>query len=373
MNVWGPDAPLSGFYGQTVREIARVSLGGTAIAVRLSNEYGHRPLALEAVEIARAGEGGRLEPLTTVPLTFAGARPVTIPAGAAVVSDPLAMPITALTRLAISYFSSGFIPIDTHHFEAQQTAYISVPGNFAAAGEMIVQQTTTSHYLLSSIYVEASGAAGAVACFGDSTTDGYGSSIDADRRWPDVLAERLVGEKRAMAVLNQGIGGNRLLHGRRGDHALARFDHDVLALPAVTHLILLEGINDIVWPNTVLAGPDEFVTAGDIIAALRQLLARARLAGIKVMLGTIMPFEATLPEFPRGGYYTAEKERIRQTVNRFIRDDSGAEALADFDAVVRDPMHPSRLLPAYDCGDHIHPNDAGYRAMADSIDLSFLR
>jgi len=189
--------------------------------------------------------------------------------------------------------------------------------------------------------------------------------------WPDVLAERLVHAGRQVAVLNQGIGGNRLLHGRRGSKALDRFDRDVLSLNGVKHLILLEGINDILWPNTVLAGPDEIVTAPQIIGALHQLLIRARMSGIKIMLGTIMPFEGALPESPSGNYYSPGKERIRQTVNQFIREESGADALVDFDALVRDPSRPARLLPTYECGDHLHPNDAGYRAMAEAIDLSF--
>jgi lysophospholipase L1-like esterase len=236
-----------------------------------------------------------------------------------------------------------------------------------------VQQTTTSHYLLSAIYVAATEDARALVCFGDSITDGYGSTIDGDCRYPDVLAERLqrtpgFGQ---VAVLNQGIGGNRILNNRRGTKALERFDRDVLGYAGVTHILLLEGINDIVWPNTVLAGPEETVTAAEIITGFGQLVARAELAGLNVRVGTMMPFEGTLPEWPEGGYYTAGKEQTRQAVNRWIRG-LGAGRVIDFDALVRDERHPTRLRPEFDSGDHIHPNDVGYRAMAQAVDLALL-
>jgi lysophospholipase L1-like esterase len=374
MNVWAPDAPLSGFYNQTVREIARVSIGGERIALRLTNDYGSDPIVLGAVRVAGAGESGRTEPLTTRPVLFGGRAGAVIHPGTSLISDPVDFPTAPLSRLAVSIFSSGFVPVHTHHFEAQQPAYVSVPGDFSAAEQMIVERVTTSHYLLSAIYTETEASARAIVCFGDSITDGYGSTDYRDNRWPDVLAERLQQERGGgqIAVLNQGIGGNRLLHGGRGQSARSRFDRDVLGFPRVSHVIILRGINDIVWPGTALAGSNESVSAGDIIDAYKQLITRARLHGLDVLLGTLGPFEGALPDFPKGGYYTPQKERLRQAVNEWIRCGESGVGVVDFDRVLRDPHRPSRLHEAFDSGDHIHPNDRGYRAMAEAVDIASL-
>ena len=372
MNVWAADMVVPGFYNQTIREIARISVGGRRLRIRLSNEFGSAPIVIDAAYVALAGEDGAIQPLTSRPLTFGGEVTASIAPGAPLFSDPVELATLPLSRLALSFYVSGHFPVETHHYEAQQTTFISIPGNFAASELLPLQQTTTSRYLASAIYVDAKEGSRAIACFGDSITDGYGSQIDGDRRWPDVLGERLRAgpTTQDVAVLNLGIGGNRLLSNRRGAKALERFDRDVLTLPRISHLVIMEGVNDIGWPNTALAGADQVVTAKEIISAIRQLAARAETAGIRVILGTLTPFEGTRSESPVGDFYTPEKEKVRAAVNAWIREAEGVHGLVDFDAAVRDPARPTRLLPAYDCGDHIHPSDAGYRAMAQAIDLA---
>lgn len=294
--------------------------------------------------------------------------------GAPLLSDAVELEVADLEELAISIYFPEFAPIETYHYEAQQTAYISEFGDFAAAAELPLQQTSTSRYFLTAVLVDCPSGCGSVVCFGDSITDGFGSTIDGNARWPDQFAARLAASGRLsnVSVLNQGIGGNRLLTSRgRGANALARFDRDVLSFPAVKWLAVLEGINDIGWPETMLAGEPELVSAQQLIAAYRQLIARARLHGIKVMIGTLLPFEKTQERLPLRTFHSPAKEGKRKEVNEWIRNFSGADAVVDLDRALADPTNPTTLLPRFDCGDHLHPSDAGYEQIAKEFEAAF--
>jgi lysophospholipase L1-like esterase len=359
---------------QTLRQIVRATAGGDVVRVRFANTFGEAPLAVEAARIALRDEGARIDPMTDRELTFNGQTSVTIPAGAMVVSDPVHLTVPALGELTISMHLPEPTATTTVHGFAFQTNFISPAGDFTTETDMPVEASPLSWMFLTGVDVVAPETTGAIVAFGDSITDGAFSTPDTNRRWPDVLAERLVADPpgRAMAVLNQGIGGNRLLNDKAGDlglafgqNALARFDRDVLGLPGVTHLIVLEGINDIGLPAG-FGVPEQTVTAEEMTGGLNQLAVRARSHDIVPIGGTILPFEGAM-------YFTPEGEATRQAVNDWIRTSGAFDAVVDFDAVVCDPGHPARLLPDYDSGDHLHPNDAGLRAIGEAVDLSLFR
>lgn len=371
MNVWAGDTVLFGFHQQTVRQVARVSKGGKKLRIRLSNECGTTAIRLGSVAIAKTGTGGSIQPDTHRLLTFGGEKETLLMPGAPLLSDTVDLQIADLEQISVSIYFPEFAPIETYHYEAQQTAYISEFGDFTGATELPLQQTSTSRYLLTAILVESHPGCGSVVCLGDSITDGYGSTTDGNARWPDQLAERLAARGRLsdVSVLNQGIGGNRLLTSRgRGLSALGRFDRDVLSFPAVKWLAVLEGINDIGWPETMLAGQEELISAQQLIGAYRQLIARARLHGIKVLLGTLPPFENVQQGLPLRTFFSPTKERKRKDTNEWIRNFSEADAVVDLDQALADPGNPSMLLPIFDCGDHLHPSDAGYREIAKEFD-----
>lgn len=359
--------------GQTVRNIARTSIGGDRLRVRLSNAYGLHPLAIGAATLAVRDADERLLAGSQRSLNFNGSPAVTIPPGALAVSDPVDLELPPLTDLAVSLFLPGAIPDSfqvTGHSNARQTNYISAPGDFTAAAALPVKETTEAYLFVSGIDVLAPGEAGGIVTLGDSLTDCNISTVDANNRWPDQLARRLIERGgRANGVMNQGIGGNRIVHSGRGGSAQQRFDRDVIAQPGVTHVIVLIGINDI--RNRSRSAAEE-VTADDLITGFHQLVVRAHDHGLKIFGGTLLPFEGENYNPPPGlpGLYTPEGDAKRIAVNDWIRESGVFDAVIDFDKELQDPSHPTQMLAVYDCGDHLHPGDAGYLQMGDIIDLS---
>jgi lysophospholipase L1-like esterase len=363
-------APAEGaaFSNQTLRMNARVSIGGRTLRVRLSNAYGNRPLSIGAAHIGLRANGAAVVPGSDRRLAFGGERSATIAAGALLVSDAVDLAVAPLSDVVISIHLPDDVPASfgiTGRY-ARQTNYVSPPGDFSAADVMPVGRITDDWYFVNGIDMWASADTGGIVTVGDSLTDANISTHDAFCRWPDQLARRLIArmDARAPGVMNQGLGGNRILHDIRGDSGLRRFDRDVLAQPGVTHAIVLLGTNDL---RNRWAKPEEEVTAEQMIAGLKQLALRAQAHGIKIFGGTLTPFEN---ETFLVGAWTPAREAVRQAVNAWIREGGAFDAVIDFDKGVRDPERPSSMLPSYDCGDHLHPSDLGYNRMGDIIDLS---
>lgn len=371
-------APTDGVVlsGQTIRMMARVSIGGSKVRVRISNAYGLRKLTVGAATLALRDEGAKIIPGSVRPLTFDGASSTSVGIGALAVSDPLDFDLPTLGDAVVSVYLPGDIGEDfqvTGHGNARQTNYISPPGDHTGAVDMDLAEPTEANLFVSAIDVIAPAGTGGIVTMGDSLTDSNLSTVDAHNRWPDQLARRIVARHesggRLLGVMNQGIGGNRVLHDQRGDSCLRRFDRDVIAQPGVTHAIVFLGINDI---RNRYKLPGEEVTAPQMIAGFNQLAMRGRAAGITMYVGTLLPYEGENYNPPPGltGLYTEEGDAIRAEINGWIRTQDAYDGMIDFDAELRDPGHPKRMFPEYDCGDHLHPGDAGYLHMGDAIDLS---
>jgi lysophospholipase L1-like esterase len=357
-NAPAPVRPPSSFNNQTVRMVVRSSIGGSRVRVHLSNAFGTKPLAIGAAHVALRSMDSAIVPESDRALKFNGKASVTIPPGSEMLSDPVALDVKPLGELAVSIYVPGDTGPASAHSMGLHTAWVSKEGDFTGAAAIADGTTSQSWYWVSAVDVTAPVDGGAIVAFGDSITDGATSSPNTDRSWPSVLAQRLQANPGTanVAVVNEGISGNRILSDGAGVSALARFDRDVLAQSGVKWVMILEGINDM---NGAARGGDP-ITADDLIGAMKQMIERAHTHGIKVVGCTLTPF----------GNATDNVEAMRQALNQFIRSNGAFDSVVDFDAVIRDPASPRQFRDGFNNTDKLHPNDAGYKAMADAVDLS---
>jgi len=358
---------------QTIRQVVRLNLGGSKVRVVISNEFGSVPLEIGAAAVATAGDDGKIVAGSSQVLTFAGTTEIRIPQGSRVISDPLKRNVKALESLAISLFFPKEAILDTYHWDGVQTAHISGPGNFVAATTFEPVAKNPSRVLLSGVYVDAPANAKAIALFGDSITDGNCSSVDMNHRYPDFLAERLHAAGYSnVALINAGISGARLFKDGMGESALARLDSEVFGQPGVTTMVMMLGINDIGWSAMGLDPWAPVPTSAQVTQMYRMIIDRAHMQGVRIIGATLTPFKDSFKGIILEGYYSDAKNNVRKEVNQWIRSSGAFDGVIDFDMAVRDPARPDHIRADYNCGDNLHPNDAGYKAMANAIDLKLL-
>jgi len=366
----GPFPATPAFDHQTIRQTVRISVGGSQLRIRFSNEYGTRPLVIGRARVALADAQGNPVPGTDREVLFSGSPSTTIPTAAPYLSDPIELPVKSLSALSISIYLPQPTGACTCHATGMQHAFVSDTGDFTAVA-FTPRQTVELRAFISGVEVRTGPAGRAVVVLGDSISDGIGSTVDANHRWPDLLAEKLDRNRGAWGVVNMGISGNQVLSDGAGQSALARFDRDVLSVPGVRTVIIFEGVNDLGISYGHLEGPmaealkSSFsgtrATRDSLVAGYRQLIARAHSRGLKVLVATITPYEGA-------SYYSPEGESIREALNTWIRSSHEADGVLDFDAAMRDPLKPSQIRDGYHAGDHLHGSDAGYRAMVAVID-----
>ncbi|HEV2373525.1 MAG TPA: SGNH/GDSL hydrolase family protein [Streptosporangiaceae bacterium] len=351
-------APESGgdsFDQQTIRQIVHTSISGTDARIRLSNVFGSAPLTVGDVHVAQAGSGSAITPGTDHAVTFGGSASITVPAGGTATSDSVDFAVPALSDIAISIYLPDATGPSTYHQFSMATTYIT-SGDQSGAASFSNPRTQNNYYFLSGLEVQNPKSHGAVVTLGASITDGYGSTIDADHRWPDVLASRLNAVGDTIGVLNEGIGGNRLLADGSGPSAVHRFDRDVLSQPGVRWVIFSDDpINDL--------GSSPQPTASQLVAALKELISMAHHHGVKFICSTLTPYQGS-------GGWNPSGETAREAYDSFVRTPtSGCNGVVGQDTATHDPSNPMSFLPAYDSGDHLHPNDAGYQAIGLAVNL----
>lgn len=383
----GPIPGSPSFSDQTVREWVRISAGGERLRIRFTNEYGTKPLVIGAAQVALTDAQGAVEAGTARPILFGGRSSAVIPAGSPFVSDAVDLPAKPFATLSISIYLPQSTGPCTCHGLGMQMAYVSGSGDFVGK-PFVPVRTMQARAFISRIDVESARPAKTIVVVGDSISDGVGSTLNANRRWPDLLAERLARRRGryAWGVVNMGISGNRVLDDGMGQSALARFDRDALSVPGVSYVIIFEGVNDLgISYGRMAAGgamakaangavakyfaalvPAHKATAQALIEGYRQLIERAHEAGIKVIGATITPYGGAT-------YYSPEGEAQREAINHWIRTGGAFDGVLDFDAALRDPAKPTQIATALQAGDHLHGSDAGYEALARSVNLALFK
>lgn len=355
------NSPMPDLKDRTLRQVVRLSAGGTALRIRLTNELSEAPLTLGRVTIAATEPDGRIVANSVRVVDFGGA--TAIPAHAPLVSAPIAFKVAPLQRVTISIHLPEGAAAPTIHAYSAATAWIAA-GDQTGAATLADAATYGRRAIIAAVDVDAPRTARTVVTLGDSITDGVRATDDADTRYPDLLAERLQkAGMRDVAVANLGLSGNRILTDGTGPNALSRFDRDVLAVPHVSHVLVLEGVNDI---GSAARAKQPLPTPQSMIAAYRQMIARAHAEGVKVILCTILPYKGA-------GYWTPEGEAVRKAVNAWMLSTREADGVVDLARAIADPADPDRMAKPYDVGDALHPNDAGFKVMAEAVDLKLLR
>ncbi|MCU4330034.1 SGNH/GDSL hydrolase family protein [Acinetobacter pittii] len=354
---------------QTIKQISQISLGGEAVRLVFTNQYGDQPLYIDKTTVGLV-KGQSLKSKSAYPVYFSGKLKAQILPGKQLISDPIQLPVPDHAQLMVNTFIQRPTTFKTFHWDAKQTSWLITGNQTANLNTPSSAKTTTARLLLSAVEVKPKRKAHVVAVIGDSITDGATATLDANTRWTDFLAKRL--SPHQVAVINSGISGNRLLTDGMGDSALDRLKKEVFQYSGVKTLIVLVGINDISWPGTAFAPKQQIPTFEALTQGYKRVVDEAHRQGIQVIGATLLPFSGALPNTPLDNYYQPNKDQLRQRINHWIRTSHTFDGVLDLEQGLKDPKHPDRLNPIYDSGDHLHPNDRGNQQMANLVDVNQL-